>query len=128
MGYKWKPSASQRREFAEKMKNDSSFSEDYSARQSAKADKRRATSKFDYASAGGNYVPTKAQHDFCIENMDLFVTEEEKNACNDVMFGYSTNEKIRHDNIHIVNEKIRAKNSFQLGGSISKNEYSIGGL
>lgn len=106
-GYKWKPSKAQRRAFAEKM-NDPAEKAAYEARKEAKAKKRRAGSKFDYASAGGNYVPTKAQHDFCLNHYDLFKTAEERSAASDVMYGYSTNEKVHHDQIHIVNEIIRA--------------------
>jgi hypothetical protein len=107
MSYKWRSSPTQRREFAQKMNNDSEFAAEYEARKQAKAEKRRSTSNFDYDKAGGEYVPTKAQYDFCFNNMDLFVTNEEETAANMVMSGYSCNEKVHHDYIHIVNEKIR---------------------
>jgi|GEM_PF-168341 len=107
MGYKWRPSKSQRREFADKMQNDPEFRQAYYQRKDARANKRRSGSQFDYNSAGGEYVPTKAQNDFCLEHSELFTTNDEKNAMNIVIYGYSLNEKIHHDNIHIVNEKMR---------------------
>jgi hypothetical protein len=105
-GYKWKPSKTQRRAFAEKM-SDPAEQAAYNARKEEKAKKRRAGSKFDYGSAGGNYVPTLAQYNFCFYNMSSFVTKEEQEAANQVMYGYTTKEKVHHDYIHIVNEKIR---------------------
>lgn len=106
MAYKWKPNASQRKAFAEKMQ-DPEEARAYEARKEEKAAKRRAGSKFNYQTAGGNYVPTKAQHDFAMENSHLAVTMEEQTAFNDVIYGYSCQEKVHHDYIHIVNEKIR---------------------
>lgn len=106
MSYKWKPSASQKREFAERMKNPEEQAA-YEARKVEKLQKKRAGSRFDYNSAGGYYTPTKEQHDFCFANMELFVTSEEKDAMNFVMSGFSCNEKVHHDFIHIVNEKRR---------------------
>jgi hypothetical protein len=106
-GYKWKPSAAQRKAFAEKMKNPIERHE-YEKKKELNAEKRRSTSKFDYSSAGGNYIPTKAQYDFAMKNMEIFKSEDEKFAANQVIYGYTTNEKIHHDNIHIVNEKMRS--------------------
>lgn len=103
---KWKPSKAQAREFASKMK-DPDYAAAYYTRKEVKAAKRRASSQFDYNTAGGHYVPTKAQYDFCINYIHLFRTDEEKKAANDTMYGYSCNEKIHHDSIHIVNEILR---------------------
>lgn len=108
MGYKWKPSKSQRREFAINMQN-SEFKTQYLQRKEERAKKRRKTSQFDYNSAGGNYVPTKSQYDFCYENYNN-LAQNEKNAANIVMSSYSLNEKCHHDFIHIINEKIRTCN------------------
>jgi hypothetical protein len=106
--YKWKPSASQRKAFAQKMQDpDEQLA--YIKRKEDKLEKKRSTSKYDYKTAGGEYVPTKAQHDFVINNMGQFVSSDEKDAANMVIYGYVNNEKIHHDNIHIVNEKIRSK-------------------
>lgn len=103
----WKPSRSQAREFANNMK-DPEFADAYYGRKKEKEDKRRSTSKFDYNTAGGNYVPTQAQYEFVMNNPSLFTTDEEKDAANMVMYGYTNKEKIQHDFIHIVNEKIRS--------------------
>ena len=92
MGYKWKPSKSQRRAFAERM-SDPAEAAAYEQRKEEKAEKRRQGSQFDYQSAGENYVPTRAQHDFCFDNYHLFETSQEKDAANFVMSGYSCNEK-----------------------------------
>jgi hypothetical protein len=108
MSYKWKPSKSARREFAQKMQNDVEFSESYNQRKIERAEKRRSTSLFDYNTAGGMYTPTKIQHDFAM-NRPGELTHEQENACNMVISGYSCNEKIHHDYIHIVNELIRNK-------------------
>lgn len=104
MGYKWKPNKSQRRAFAIAMQ-DSDFAASYYEAKAEKAAKRRATSKFNYESAGGYYVPTKEQHDAAFKCFDeLKLTPQQEEACNRVISGYSLNEKIYHDNIHIVNE------------------------
>lgn len=108
MGYRWKPSASQKRAFAEKMQNPAEQAA-YMERKAEKAQKRRDGSSFDYGSAGGYYVATKAQHDFAIFDRTGVETIEQENACNQVAYSYSCNEKIHHDYIHIVNELIRAK-------------------
>ena len=42
----------------------------------------------------------------------LFKTSEEKDAANQVIPAYTNNEKVHHDCIHIVNEKIRNLNNF----------------
>jgi len=105
--YKWKPSASQRREFAQRMQNPEERAA-YEKAKEEKAAKKRAGSKFDYNSAGGYYVPTQCQYNFVITHMKLFNTPEEKDAANQIMYGYTNNEKIHHDYIHIVNEKIRS--------------------
>lgn len=105
--YKWKPSKAQKKEFAENMQNPD-FAQAYHKRKEDKAKKRREASNFDYATAGGQYVPTKAQHDFCLNNNHLFADGVEQDAANEVMYGYTCQEKINHDFIHIVNEKRRA--------------------
>jgi hypothetical protein len=110
MGYRWKPSKSQRRAFAERMK-DPAEQQAYEARKTDKATKRRAGSKFDYASAGGEYLPTKQQHDFALTYMQSgnTLTSEQEDALNQVMYGYSCQEKVHHDSIHVCNELMRAQ-------------------
>lgn len=107
MAYKWKPSKSQRRAFAERMQ-DPEEQAAYDARKEQKAQKRRESSQFDYKTAGGSYVPTQEQFWFCAEHSEMFETMEEQTACNMVMSGYTCNDKVDHDYIHIVNEKRRA--------------------
>ena len=103
MGYKWKPSKSQRKAFAERMQDPIERTA-YETRKVEKAAKRRETSSFDYDKAGGEYVPTKEQYLFVFRNLDLFKTPQEKNAAEIILSGYSLNEKVHHDFIHIVNE------------------------
>lgn len=102
MAYKWKPSASQKREFAERMK-DPNEQAAYYARQSERAEKRRLSSRFDYASAGGNYIPTQAQYECAVNNIGTGID----NDCNMVIYGYTCQEKVHHDHIHVINELIR---------------------
>jgi len=106
MRYKWRPSITQRREFAERMK-DPDEKKAYENRKIAKADKRRSDSKFNYYTAGGMYIPTQQQFEFCL-NRPSDLTDEEEFAFNMVMSGFSLNEKVHHDYIHIVNEKMRS--------------------
>ena len=113
MAYKWRPSASQRRAFAERMK-DPDEQAAYNERKQAKADKRRAGSQYDYSSAGGNYIPTQSQYDaamIALQSMEL--TSEQQDACNQTTYGYTCQENIHHDYIHIVNE-LRRSNSLAL--------------
>jgi hypothetical protein len=120
MAYKWKPSKAQKRDFAEKMSNDPMFSADYYNRKKEKEEKRRAGSKFDYKTAGGNYIPTRTQYEFCMFNKPDNLTADQQAACNDVEFGYTNNEKVHHDSIHIVNELIRDYNKMKIRESIRK--------
>jgi len=107
MAYKWRPSKTQAREFAKKMKEDEEFANAYYERKIAKQEKNRTSSKFDYDSAGGYYVPTESQYDFCMKNMHLFKTDDELSAMNKVICSYMNNMKTHHDDIHIVNEIMR---------------------
>ena len=106
MAYRWRPNKTQRKEFAQNMQ-DPEYAEAYYKRQDARAEKRRAGSKFNYESAGGMYIPTKEQYLFAISNPDLFKGGDEESARNEVIYGFSTNEKVHHDYIHVVNEIIR---------------------
>ena len=104
---KWKPSKSMRRDFARRMQ-DPEEKTAYEARKQARDEKRRSASRFDYESAGGSYVPTKAQYDYAMSRPDD-LTIEQQDACNQVVTGYACNEKVSHDDIHIINELIRRK-------------------
>ena len=108
MAYKFRPSAAQRKEFAIRMATDAAYAQAYNERKAAKAEKRRASSKFDYATAGGNYVPTQLQHQVACKLMhDAICTPEQRNACMMVIYGHNFKSAVHHDNIHIVNEFIR---------------------
>ena len=102
---RWKPSKNQRNEFAEKMQNPE-FAKTYYERKAAREAKKRATSLFDYESAGGMYLATEYQFDFCMKNYGN-LTKEQKEAADMVMFSFNCKEKIHHDSIHIINELIR---------------------
>ena len=109
MAYRWKPSASQKKAFAERIK-DPEQKKEYEERKEAKAQKRRESSKFYYPSAGGNYIPTKYQYETALKMKQTNLTDEEKNSSDQVLYGYINNEKISHDHIHIVNEWERKQN------------------
>jgi hypothetical protein len=112
MSYKWKPNASQRAAFKERMSTPVGQAEYYTAKQE-KAGKRRSKSNFDYETAGGSYIPTEYQARFCIQHDDLFKTIREDTARLEVMMCFDDHCKTHHDNIHIVNEKIREYNLTQ---------------
>lgn len=105
MSYKWKPSASQRKAFAEKMKNPAEQAA-YEERKNQKAEKRRAGSQFDYATAGGQYIPTQSQYDYAC-SMHSKLTGEIKQAFDLLISAYTCNQKVHHDIIHQVNEHLR---------------------
>ncbi len=103
----WKPSKQQAREFAQKMQ-DPEFAKEYYERKAKRAEKRRANSNYDYSSAGGYYIPTEIQY---LTAMQLLqkndIDDITKEACNKVIYGYTTKEKIHHDYIHIINQFTR---------------------
>jgi len=102
MGYKWKPNASQRREFAERMKDPD--------KQAAYEQRKREKAMYENWK-DKDFVPTKEQAKFCFEHMELFITNEEQDARNFVMSAYTCNEKVNHAFIHVVNEKRRNSGS-----------------
>jgi len=110
MRHKWKPTQAQRREFAERMATDTAYSDSYYQRKKKVAEKKRSASKFDYQTAGGEYIPTESQFKAAFELLNLNPTAEQKEACNMVWYGYSCEEKVHHDFIHLINEYIRSKN------------------
>ena len=104
----WRPSATQRKQFAENMKNPA-FAEAYYARKEARGKKRRATSKYDYNTAGGEYIATQRQYNAAIDiQHDSNLTSEQRDAANMVVYSYTCRAKIHHDYIHVVNEIIRS--------------------
>jgi hypothetical protein len=108
MKHYWKPSKAQAHAFAERMNNDPEYANAYRQRKADREAKRRETSKFDYSTAGGNYKPTRAQHDFCVFNRSGITSLEQEEACNRVAFAYACNDTVSHDDIHIVNDLIRS--------------------
>ena len=109
MSYKWKPSKTQKKEFAIKMQNPLE-KEVYEKNKKDKIIKKQSTSKFDYESRGGEYIPTENQHDFALFNRKGVETKEQKEACEMIITGYNCQIKIPHDYIHIVNELRRKIN------------------
>ena len=108
MAYKWKPSKSARAAFAEKMK-DPNEQAAYNQRATDRVNKKRSSSKFDYNTAGGNYIPTRFQYDNAMRILLSYnITKEEVSALNQVVSAYSLNETTHHDNIHIINELVRS--------------------
>lgn len=105
MGYKWKPNASQIKAFAERMR-DPDEKAAYYARKEKRAESERKMSKYDYSTAGGYYTPTRAQYLFAI-NYQGPRTAVQQNALDIVTSGFSVNEKVHHDFIHIVNVLMR---------------------
>lgn len=115
MGYRWKPSRSQKRDFAQRMQDPEERAAYYQRKEDRKK-KNKASSKFDYETAGGNYVPTQHQYETSLKMLsDDELTSEQKDAANQVIYGYTTNEKIHHDYIHLVNE-------WERGSKINENE------
>jgi len=95
MGYRWKPNASQRAAFRERM-SDPLEQQAYEQR---KAEKRLYENWKDK-----DFVPTKEQYEFCFEHGELFETHEQTDARNFVCSGWVCQEKVPHCYIHIVNE------------------------
>lgn len=104
--YKWKPSASQRREFAEKMNSDPEYAREYLNRKHAKTTYSDDPRSFKHR----EFVPTQMQYNEAARFLGTKeLTEEQKTACNQVMYGYSCQEKVHHDHIHIVNSMTRGE-------------------
>ncbi|MBN1969610.1 MAG: hypothetical protein JW870_09605 [Candidatus Delongbacteria bacterium] len=106
MAYKWKPNATQRREFKERMQ-DPILRAEHEQNKANGAAKKRSSSKFDYESASGYYLPTKIQFDASNRMLFSDVSEEQKTAANNIISAHVCGFKTHHDNIHIVNEWIR---------------------
>jgi hypothetical protein len=106
--HRWQPSKTQKREFAEKMNNDPEYAQAYYERKQTREDKRRSSSQFNYSTAGGRYVPTQMQQNNAFHLLEsVQLTPEQETACNIVISGYSCQNKVNHDYIHIVNELSR---------------------
>ena len=104
----WRPSKTQRRDFAIKMQTDEQFAAEYNQRKISKAEKKRAGSQFDYSSAGGKYIPTEFQYQTAIKILMSDSTDSElRNSANLVLGGFSCSETVHHDHIHRVNQYFR---------------------
>ena len=73
-------------------------------RRKKKTIKKGLNSKYSYKIAGGAFVPTLFLFDFCNECNRYSLTNEQNNAINKIINGYKNNKKVRHDEIHVVNE------------------------
>jgi len=107
MARKWRPSATQRREFKKRMQDPEERAA-YEARKEERMIKRSTQSRFDYATAGGYYIPSKTQCDAALNFLhSKELTLEQRNACEIVISGHNCQMKVSHDHIHIVNELSR---------------------
>lgn len=73
----------------------------------SKVEKKKRKSRFGYKTAGGYYVPTLGQYNFCLHHPKFFKTDTDKYARDEVICGYLKQKEIHHDYIHIVNVKKR---------------------
>lgn len=98
------PSTRKREGFANKMK-DPEFIKHYFEKTEKTEIKRRAESEFGPGTVEEYYVPLKIQYDAAIELLSSKICSlEQMAACNQIMFGYTNNEKIHRSYIHKVNE------------------------
>ena len=97
MAYRWKPNASQRREFAERMKNPEEQTA-YLERKKIKNSYVGFKDKF--------FVPTKMQYDFAMSILSNGLSEMSHvtaNACNFIISAWVCQDKVHHDYIHVIN-------------------------
>jgi len=106
MGYKWKPNKSQKAAFKAKMQ-DPAEQAAYNDKKCVAAEARRATSQYDYETAGGRYVPTKQQYNAACQLITGKHDLAERLALNEVINGFISNSRIHHDYIHVINGLIR---------------------
>lgn len=97
---KWRPNASQRKAFAEKMQDPT---------ERAAYLERKAFKNSYEGFKDRSFIPTKEQYEFAMFNRPADITAEQQDACNQITYGFSCQEKIHHDYIHIVNEMHRAE-------------------
>ncbi len=103
MAYKWKPSASQRKAFAQRMQ-DPTEKEAYEARKREKALYDNWKDK--------DFVPTKEQYEYAMQHVHKINNHEHETAFNQVMYGFTCNEKVNHAYIHVVNQYRRGELTF----------------
>jgi hypothetical protein len=103
MGYRWKPNATQRKAFAEKMK-DPDEKKIYEDRKWVKTHYSNDPRSFKHKS----FIPTQFQYDNAMNFLrEKLLTSQQEDACNQVISGFICQNKIHHDYIHIVNELTR---------------------
>lgn len=105
MAYRWKPNATQRREFSEKMKDE----------KERKAYEDRKRYKNSYAGFNDKkFIPTKMQYDYTMHLIGLnyeSMSNKVKIAANIVSSAFVCQDKIHHDYIHIINSIHRGDNT-----------------
>ena len=74
-------------------------------RRVAEMEKLRAKSKFNYATAGGSFVPTREQYDAAIQMERLGIDVMQATA---LQGAYLAQTKVSHDIIHVINEYRRS--------------------
>lgn len=97
--YKWKPNASQRKEFAQRMK-DPEEQAIYLERKHAKNSYNPNDSR---SFANRCFIPTQFQYEVAVNMLGKDLTDEQKHAAKIVMSGYSCQDKVHHNYIHIIN-------------------------
>jgi hypothetical protein len=103
--YRWKPNASQRREFAEKMKDP----DEKKAYEERKYAKNHYIPDDPRSFANKSFIPTKEQNNYVRSIYNNDITSEQKEAYDQVIYGYGCQEKIHHDYIHIINSMRRGE-------------------
>lgn len=97
--YRFKPNATQRREFAERMKDPEE--------QAAYLERKHAKNSYNIndsrSFAHKSFVPTKIQYDIAINMIEQELTKEQFNAAQQVSSAYICQDKVHHDYIHIIN-------------------------
>lgn len=100
---KWRPNAGQKRAFIQRMQ-DPAEEAAYTARKSASRLYDNWKEK--------DFVPTMEQYNYCMENITM-ATGEQLNALNQVIYGFTCQEKVNHAYIHVVNQLRRGEISFE---------------
>jgi hypothetical protein len=74
-------------------------------RKMAQMDKLRAKSKFNYATAGGSFIPTREQYEAAIAMERAGIDVMQATA---LQGAYLAQSKVSHDIIHVINEYRRS--------------------
>ena len=103
MSYRWKPNATQRKAFAQKML-DPVEQQAYTDRKEKRDRRSREYRQLAQERHGETFIPTIRQYHFCFDSPDLFNTAEEQEAMCEVLYGYTCKEEIAQCHLDIVNE------------------------